>query len=350
METDNREVLEAFPVRTLHPGNGVPPAGLVQTKTAYQTALVVQVPRDLNQLEKAVLAEAHAARDSFFYAWTVKNKDGGRDTIEGVSIDGAMILLRNWGNAVCPVEIAVDAPDHWVLRASFIDLETGFTDERLYRQRKGERHGKFDDDRALDIAFQIGQSKAKRNVIIRALPAWLVERSMDAAHAAVEKRFANVAQSVAALVPRFVKFGVTMEMMERKLGKPQGEWLPRDLVQLVAIGRAINEGQTTVAQEFADDAPTETLADQLREALRKKTEAATGKGDLAKAEAKSDAAADPAKVDAPKPQPAITPAPSKGDKRGAPSKQISIVGPNGPVVPDSTDSDDQPPPDEDESK
>lgn len=239
-------------VPAVHQGQ---PRAMVRTQTAYQTAMVVQVPRNMKAVERRVLEEASFARDSFFYSWQVNDRQSatGKSTIEGVSIDGAMILIRSWGNAACEATLDDDTPTHWIFSATFIDLETGFTDRRLFRQRKAERHGKFDDERALDIAFQIGQSKAKRNVIARALPAWLVDQAMEAAHAAAEKRYADVAGSLEKVRPAFLAFGITDEQLQKKIGKQFADWLPRDVVQIRAVYKAIQDGQSSAAQEFSDD-------------------------------------------------------------------------------------------------
>ena len=67
-----------------------------------------------------------------------------------------------------------------------MDLETGFTLDRQFRQaKKWTVHGKFDESRKEDIRFQIGQSKAVRNVILNALPSILIDKAMTAAKAGV---------------------------------------------------------------------------------------------------------------------------------------------------------------------
>jgi hypothetical protein len=236
--------------------------GLTRTETRYQTAVVVQVPRDMDRLAERVYKEATIARDDFFYAFTVKGKDPRTgeyvpSVIEGPSIDGAMIMLRNWGNAVCDPELIEEGPTHWVFSATFIDLETGFTSTRLFRQRKGEKHGKFDAERAMDIAFQIGQSKAIRNVVIRSLPAWLVARAMDAAKLACEKDYENVKDALPRIFSGFARLGVNQEQLEKKVGRAAEHWLPRDCVLLRAIFKAINDRQTTPQDEFPIEAPQE---------------------------------------------------------------------------------------------
>jgi len=227
---------------------------LQQTATSYSTAVTVQRPREKKSVLSAVVEEAGLCGEGFFYSWTVNDRSSktGKSLVEGVSIDGAMIMARNWGNCAVPIGLVQDAPQHWVLSADFVDLETGFNVRRLFRQRKSQSAGKMDAERSLDIAFQIGQSKAQRNVILKAMPEWLVTQALDAAKATAEAKYEDVPKHAPKFVATFKKLGVTQEQLEAKLGYPMADWQPRDLVALAAIGRAIKDRQTTVANEFPE--------------------------------------------------------------------------------------------------
>lgn len=239
----------------------MPPAGQtgMQIKTQYMTAVRVQVPRDLDTVRKNVLKEAAFEGESFFYQWTVKSKqpDGSYrdDIIEGMSIDGAMIVVRNWGN--CALEISdQEGVNYFKFLSTFVDAESGFTLQRLFRQRKSEKHGKFDAERALDIAYQIGQSKAQRNVIDKAAPSWLIRDAMAAAKEAAAKLYEDPKKARALLDEALKYFELKAEEIEKKVGKPLAEFKPRDHVLLHAIFRAIDDGTTTLAEEFPLEATT----------------------------------------------------------------------------------------------
>jgi hypothetical protein len=226
----------------------------MRIQTQYATAVSVQKARDIDKVLAAVEREASLAFDDFNYSMTFKSKTGP-STIEGVSIDGAMILARNWGNCVTEAQIVEDAPAHWVFSATFIDLETGFTEQRLFRQRKGESHMQGDAERKIDIAFQIGQSKAKRNVIVKAMPTWLIKAAVIAAKKAAETRIKDLPKEIAEVIAAFKSIGVTEEQLVKRIGEPSARWIPRDIVLLDGIGRAIGERLTSVEQEFPKDEP-----------------------------------------------------------------------------------------------
>lgn len=242
--------------------------GMTQTRTGYQTAIVVQVPRNIDEVRAAVLKEATYAREGFFYAMTFKDKSKnrtddegrlieGKSVVEGCSIDGAMILFRNWGNVAVEPELLSETPSHWLMKVTLIDLEKGISFPRLFRQRKAQKLGKFDEERAMDIAFQIGQSKAIRNAIVGAMPQWLIDDAMDAAKASAAERYKDVQTHAEKAINGWASKGISKEQLERKLGKKRADWIPADLVLLRAIWKAIELGHTSVGQEFSDDEPEE---------------------------------------------------------------------------------------------
>lgn len=225
-------------------------ATIQRTQTQYSGALTVQKPRERKAIQTAVLEEAGLSGEDFFYSWTTKNRDGTRGLVEGISIEGAMILARNWGNCALPVDLTVDAPTHWVFAATFVDLETGFNGTRLFRQRKTQSTGKMDADRTLDIAFQIGQSKAIRNAIDKAMPSWLTGPALEKAKSSSEGKFRDVVAANKKALAAFGEWGVTSLQLEEKLGLKIEFWTPRDHVSLSGLYRAIRDRQTTIAEEF----------------------------------------------------------------------------------------------------
>lgn len=200
-------------------------AGMVRTAVAYTTAVRVQVPRALGRVERATLEEAARMGEDWFYSWQVRDKHSptGFGTVEGTSVDGAMVLLRNFSNVACPVRVADENVTHWYLEATFIDLESGQTLQRLFRQRKSQGRGDgLEAERQQDIAFQIGQSKAQRNVILKALPAWLIKAAMEEAkRAAAEGIGPKLPGMIAAMIAAFAALKVDEAALCRRAGKPR---------------------------------------------------------------------------------------------------------------------------------
>lgn len=224
-----------------------------QIRTPYSTAVSVQRQRDIFDVEKRVTKEAQMLGEKFYYGW-----GSGKDRIEGMSIKGAMIVARCWGNcAVEPLPIQETA-DSWIMSAMFIDLETGFTLGRQFRQSKRWTvYGKHDAERKDDMRFQIGQSKAARNVIGNALPEWLIDKAIEAARSGVraniEKLIAakGIVHAVDKALAEFEKVGVTEAVILDKLGLAKRSAIELEhLVMLKGDLTAIQTGQERAEELF----------------------------------------------------------------------------------------------------
>lgn len=177
----DKKVSDGELVRAAH-GAG---AAIQRVDTPYCTAVAVQVARDLKALTVASQDEAKLMGKAFYYQWEVNDKRSptGKRLVSGVSIDGAMALLRNWGNATCIPELISAEYESFLFRASFVDFERGVTFARLYRKHRSDPPGTYDEDRWHDMEFADGQSRAMRNAISAGMPSWLVARCMQAAGA-----------------------------------------------------------------------------------------------------------------------------------------------------------------------
>lgn len=261
-----------------------PGSTLVHSGTAYQSAVTVQVKRDIGddltnpdrlggQVLRRSLAEAHLLGEDFFYAWDVKDREsGGKKQVAGISIDGAMMLLRNWGNAATDVEVVSADRDSYVFKATLIDLETGATCSRLYRKHRSSPPGKYDAQRWDDMQFSDGQSRAIRNVICAALPQWLQNRCLDQAFKSAEHGV-NPAAERQAVMARAKAAGVDQKRLEAKMGKPLTQFDASDLVSLRAMLRTIDEGHAKALELFAlpdEKKPGTMPADKEGESLASK--------------------------------------------------------------------------------
>jgi hypothetical protein len=227
--------------------------GMIRTQTSYQTAITVQKPRDNNAIEMKVLDEASRAGESFIYSWQQndKNSRSGKSTIEGISIDGAMILFRLWTNCALPTDLVDETPTHYLLKAEFIDLETGVTLPRLFRQRKsGGPGGKMDADRKEDIALSIGISKVQRNTIVKAIPSWLQDRAVEAAKGSAAKKYADVATWAPQVIEYAKGLGVPEANVVARIGKPVAAWTPYDVLAIRLIFKAIYDKETSAIEAF----------------------------------------------------------------------------------------------------
>ena len=228
---------------------------LQKVGTQYATAVAVQKRRSLPTVVSNVLEEAELAGEAFYYGWNVTTKQGKR-WIQGGSISLAASIARNWGNSVVDADLIEETPTHHILKGYFIDLETGVTFGRPFRQRKQPNIGMADDiDRKEDISFQIGLSKASRNAIFEGVPRWLVERAIERAQQAVKKGIGeNLEIARAEAIKYFKRYGISQERIETTLNRPADNWTPEDLVELKGMATALKEGRVTPDELFPKDA------------------------------------------------------------------------------------------------
>lgn len=234
----------------LQPGGGGgsrTDAALAQIVTAQRCAVKRDLPRILLDIDQA----AAVAADDWYYRWETKNRDGTKGEVIGASIKCAMGIASIWGNCMVEAIPVQETMTHWTFLARFVDYEKGVTITRSYQQRKNQRAGgKMGDDRAQDMAFQIGQSKAMRNAVVGALGIY-TDRAVEAAKAsAFQWIVKNMARALDAVLSRAQKAGVPVATMERFVARPKEKWLAQDLLMLGGKLQSILDGMDDVETAF----------------------------------------------------------------------------------------------------
>lgn len=246
--------------------SGLPPAlrgghALQQVKASYTTAVAVQKPRSIEGVSKSLIRESQLAGECFYYGWSA-----GGERIEGASIGLAMAAARCWGNCAVEQLPVQETPNSWIFTATFVDLETGCTVARQFRQsKKSKVAGKHDEERKDDIRFQIGQSKATRNVVLNALPRWLIDQAKEAAMEGVRTKIEQyiakngMAAAVDYVVKALLKAGVPEAAITDKFDIAAVTGLTIDhLVVLKGDLSAIQNGQERAESLFPAMQPEST--------------------------------------------------------------------------------------------
>ena len=210
----------------------------------------VAIYRDTSRVLAEIKALAAAAGEAWYYRYPAKNKDGGTDWIEGPSIKLANDVARIYGN--CDIDIRMhDLGDSWLFYARFTDYETGYALTRPFQQRKGQSSMKVKDaGRALDIAFQIGASKAIRNVTVNALQTYADFGFEEARNSLVEKIGKDLAGWRDRVIEKLGNVPVPVGNVERVIGRAAKDWLAADVARIIAMMKAINDGMATIDETF----------------------------------------------------------------------------------------------------
>jgi hypothetical protein len=216
--------------------------------TQVYGAQAVAVHRDEASILQKIKVLAAAAGSEWFYRFPVKDK-GKTSWIEGPSIKLANDVARLYGN----VEIdcrAQDLGSAIMFHARFVDLETGYALTRPFQQRKGaSKLGGGDEGRREDITFQIGASKAIRNVVVNALQTFSDFAFEEARNALVEK-IGNDIEKWRRNVSERIGARVDLKRVEAVIGRTADKWLAPDIARVVAMGKAVEDGMSTWDETF----------------------------------------------------------------------------------------------------
>lgn len=272
---ERRSALDQFATRT------VPQATDMVTVTAgapaayIHGAQAVAVHRDERMVLNRIRELAAAAGQDWYFRFPVKSK-GATEWIEGPTVQLALDVARIYGN----VEIDCRAQDLGsviLFHARFHDVETGFSLTRPFQQRKGaSRLGGADEGRRDEIDFQIGASKAIRNVVHNALRTYTNFAFEEAKEALVEKIGGQIERYRRTTVERIGKL-VSLDRVEAVIGRKSGEWLAPDIARVIAMGKAISDGMASIDETFPPpghqtvrhDANTGEILDHFADAGKK---------------------------------------------------------------------------------
>jgi len=249
---ERRSALDEFAsVKTDNSAGAMVPAAMgAQPTNLVFGAQAVAVRRDERSVLAKVKTLAAAAGDDWYYRFPVKdNKTGKTSWIEGPSIKLANDIARLYGN--CEVDCrAQDFGNVILYHARFVDLESGFALTRPFQQRKGaSKLGGSDEGRREDITFQIGASKAIRNVVVNALQTFADFAFEEAKQALVDKIGRDIERWRTRTTER-ISARVDLKRVEAVIGRTADKWLAPDIARVIAMGKAVDDGMATWDETF----------------------------------------------------------------------------------------------------
>jgi hypothetical protein len=218
--------------------------------------------------------------DDAFYGWA-----SGKNHVEAGTTYLASAITHAYKNAVVVAEPVQETGEDWIFTHIVVDLETGVSTPRQWRESKRSIvDGNMDKERKDAIRFGRGQSKNIRNAILHKMPKWLVNKALEEAKKGARDKLEKFikSQGLAAAqsytVQQLKRYGVTEEQILEKMGKAEIKGLDvEDLVKLSADFKSIDSGQEHASTLFpTQEAPSRAidLKDKLK-ARVDKTPAAT---------------------------------------------------------------------------
>ena len=305
------------------PATSGPTAGglITRTENGIVTAQRVDVRRDMQRILADLKTLAGAMGEFYYYHGRAKNKDGSQGEVSGPSIKCANDVARIYGN--CHVDVRVqDGKDHWIFYSRFVDYETGYSLTRAFQQRKSQTAGgKMAPDRQLDLTFQIGQSKAIRNVVANALST-LVDYAVEEAKKSIVSRIGkNLDASRQRAIELLDERDVAMERVVRVIGRPPEEWTAYDVAKIASGIKTVEDGMATAEDLWPTNSQN---APEAPPAQGDAPAAPPAQGEKSKTTAKSPKETEPEpKKSEPEPEPKPEPdkEPETNEKSSPASKQ-----------------------------
>lgn len=219
-------------------------------------AMAVARPRSLKNVILSVMQEIEllpSAAEKLIYRIPYKQKDGSTTYVEGLSVRAAELMVNGMGY-FSVTQFMEDIDDDTArVTGIAIDLQRGNKQmtqrivSRFVKRKWGTEH--LSEDKWLQLRLS-ESSKASRNAVEKLMPPSL--------KAAVWEKACQVSGSIAArdiakVRDAFQRLGVTDEQLDKHLGRPLSQCNEKELGQLIALGKAIKDGETTVGEAFPSE-------------------------------------------------------------------------------------------------
>lgn len=209
----------------------------------------------------------------------------GGNAISGASIRLAEAIARRWGNISCGIK-EVRHEGYSECKAEAWDLETGFYDFRTFHVEhvRDTRDGpkRVRDERDIyEIVANMGQRR-KRAVLMTVIPGDVFDSAVKQCETTLKARADISPSGMAKMLEVFAPFGVTREVIEKKIQRRLDAITPMQWVFLQRIYISLRDEMGVPSQWFDMPAPEPAVsqgAAAVKDALKaeKKPEATAPK-------------------------------------------------------------------------
>jgi len=243
--------------------SGAGAAALVQREVAeVQAAMTIakKFPRDpIASMDRILNA---CARPSLADDATYTYARGGQE-VSGASIRLAEVMAREWGNIQCGVMEITRHNGVSECLAYAWDLETNFKDEKRFqvkhwRDTKKGGYAVTDERDIYEMVANMG-ARRKRACILAVIPGDVQETAVHQCDVTLRTKVDITPERVKAMVDGFATYGVTAEMIEKKIQRRLEALLPAQMVQLRKIYTSLKDGMGS-AGDYFDIEPSDNSA------------------------------------------------------------------------------------------
>lgn len=226
-------------------------------------------PRDVNGSYTRIMeaCKRKSLADVAVYAYP-----RGGQTVSGPSIRMAEVLAQNWGNLNFGIRQLSRTREESVMEAYCWDLETNVRQSRVFSvpherdTKKGKQH--LDDSRDIYELTANQGSRRLRACILGIIPGDVVEAALGQCDQTMQSDAEPLIDRIRKMLVAFQEFGVSKEMLEKRLGHKIEATIEVELVNLKKIFRSLKDGMASRDQFFEIAGSEVGKAKDLNEALK----------------------------------------------------------------------------------
>lgn len=231
-----------------------------------QAAMVIakRFPRDqeLAYANIMVACKRRALAEEAIYSYP-----RGGTQVEGPSIRLAEALAQNWGNIDFGIIELEQRPGESTVMAYAWDLQTNTRQTKIFTvqhaRKSGERIVALTDPR--DVYEMVANQGARRvrNCILGVIPGDVVDAALDACNQTLKKQSDEpLIDRIRKMAAAFGELGVTVAMVEERLGHKLDASSENELVKLRKIYKSIKDGVAS-REDWFKVAPAETAKPRI---------------------------------------------------------------------------------------
>lgn len=213
-----------------------------------------QFPRDEFRAQKKIMEAAKrlSMAEKAIYCYP-----RGGQQIKGASIKTAETIAKHWGNLSYGIkELSQNSAEHSSEMMAYCwDLESNVRVERIFKVkhiRDTKGGGKLLIDQR-DIYEKTANDGARRlrAAILEVLPADIVEDFLKACEKTMEGSSDKpLKERITDMLKKFEDYGVTQDMIEKKVGTKAENFIPKNIVDLGSIYNSIKNNFAPIEQYF----------------------------------------------------------------------------------------------------
>lgn len=196
----------------------------------------------------------------------------GGQKVTGPSIRLAEVLAQNWGNMTYGVMELEQRLGESVCMAYAWDLETNVRSEKIFtvkheRKARGAMQ-KLDDSRDIyELVANMG-ARRQRACILAVIPKDVVDQAVEECDKTLMGQNTEpIIDRIKKMFDKFKEFGVTREMVEKKIGVSFDSFTEKDVLSLGKIYNSLKDGMSK-REDFFEAEKTPPATDPLAEEFK----------------------------------------------------------------------------------